>query len=812
METDITQPPLDPLTERELGILRHVADGLTDREIAQELFLSVNTIKWHNKQIYRKLDVGSRYQAVAKAKEFGLLDPQPDLSADQRPESKHNLPAPVTSFIGRERELTEVKRLLETARLVTLTGPGGIGKTRLALEAASQQIQTFTDGVTFVPLAPLRSIEAIVPTLAKSLDLSFFDAEDPKTRLLAYFRDKHILLVLDNLEHLLDGASLFSEVLQAAPRVKIIATSREKLNLLGETAFSTPGLDFPGLEVVEDALEYSSVNLFVQSAKRARSDFEPSLDDVRDIARICQLVQGMPLALVLAAAWVSTLTCRDIAAEIERGLDILEVELRDLPERQRSIRAVFDHSWNLTPAEERGVYERLSVFRGGFTREAAEYVTGASLKSLSALVDKSLIWLDASGRYEIHELLRQYAEENLINTPGAQEQTSALHCAYYAEFMYQREKDLIEREMGTHEEIEKEIGNVRASWSWAIMQGNLEALDRQRKSLFQFYETRSWYQEGLDSFARAVEAIAPASHIEEEEAVLAGLLLHQSYFSTRLGDYGNSIVLLQKSVGLLRELGDRDELADALTVLAATEFYLGNYEDADRLLRECLLIREESGKLWELAWTSYWLGRVNNAQSKYEEAEHILQDVIAIHGQIGERLDRADAQIVLGLVMSKRGNYEEAIRLQEEALATAMELGNPHRAAWALLGLGKVELARDEFQQARSHFHEALQIALDMPSVRLTLDSLAGIGELLVHEEEVERAVELLSLIYNHPSSEHETRLQAEHLLGELGFELGSDVSKADAAGRAIALDIAIESVYALPQFSRLRTGKERSR
>ena len=303
------------------------------------------------------------------------------------------LPRPPTPLIGREPELATLNRLLcdPQCRLLTLAGPGGIGKTRLALELASTQRAQFPDGVFFVPLVSLSLPEFIAPAIRSALGLSSSSPLDPKEQLLNHLRQKSLLLVLDNLEHLLEGVGLLAELLEQAPGVKLLVTSRERLNMQGEWLFDLQGLPVPPLDQVDRAEEYSAVALFVQSARRAQVGFELSAEERPWVARICQLVEGMPLAIELAAAWVRLLSCREIAQEIERNLDFLSTSARDLPERHRSMRAVFDHSWQMLSAEEQRVLRALSVFRGGFLREAAEQVTGASLSLLSALVTRSLV-------------------------------------------------------------------------------------------------------------------------------------------------------------------------------------------------------------------------------------------------------------------------------------------------------------------------------------------------------------------------------------------------------------------------------------
>jgi predicted ATPase/DNA-binding CsgD family transcriptional regulator len=369
----------------------------------------------------------------------------------------HNLPTQTVPFIGREVELAQLAALLgdPNIRLVTVLGPGGIGKTRLALEAAAVQLKDFAQGAHFISLAPLRDAEHLVPTMAQAIGYPFQRGKrEPKGQLLDYLSEQQVLLVMDNFDHLLEGAGLVSEILQVAPGAKVLATTREPLNLQEEVRFRIGGLDFPGWEVLKDAIdlqshtdlsawvEYSAIHLFVLSAQRILPGYAPGASDLKDIARICQLVEGMPLAILLAAVWVEILSVQEIANEIDQSLDLLEAEMRDAPARHRSVRAMFDSTWNRVTDAERDVLMKLSVFRGGFTRDAVQKVTGAELQTLKMLVDKSLLRRDHdTGRYEMHELLRQYAETQLKASNRADAARDA-HCEYYLVTLHQREATL----------------------------------------------------------------------------------------------------------------------------------------------------------------------------------------------------------------------------------------------------------------------------------------------------------------------------------------------------------------------------------
>jgi predicted ATPase/DNA-binding CsgD family transcriptional regulator len=409
--TDLQRLP-EPLSERELEILKCLVEGLSNREIASRLHLAYQTVKGYNSEIFGKLDVKNRKDAVERARTLGLLERDPGA---KQPAGNHNLPESVTHFVGRKQEIQDLLQLLGVAdnRLVTILAPGGMGKTRLSIEVARTQIRRFSDGVYFVPLAPLSSPYDIVTTIAENIGLVFHGNKAPAHQLIDFLSDREMLLVLDNFEHLMEGSELVSDMIQATPDIQFVVTSRERLNLHGETVYRLRGMGFPTWETPDDTLEYDSVKLFLQSAKRVRADFELRTNDLDFLARICRLTAGMPLGIELAAGWVDVLTLEQITNEIQRGIDILATDLRDVPERHRSLHATFEQTWRRLTSEEQTVFARLSVFRGGFTLEPAGAVASANLWQLRKLAQKSLIQIETNDRYSIHELLRQYGESKL---------------------------------------------------------------------------------------------------------------------------------------------------------------------------------------------------------------------------------------------------------------------------------------------------------------------------------------------------------------------------------------------------------------
>ncbi|MGQ0601189.1 MAG: BTAD domain-containing putative transcriptional regulator, partial [Anaerolineales bacterium] len=438
---------------------------------------------WHeaaHRQLMRALAArGLRAEALAQletcrrvlADELGV-EPAPEtlalgnqIRAGPPPAARlHGFPAPPTNFVGREQDVAAVVGQVcddPDCRLLTLVGPGGIGKTRLALQAAAASLHGFPHGIYFVPLAPVTQPANIAAAIAHALNFRFRGQAEPLSQLLQHLRDREILLVMDNFEHLLAGAGLLSDILETAPAVRCLVTSREPLRLRWEWLFEVEGLATPGDGRAVEIENYSAVQLFVQVARQKQSRFRLDESTRPHVARLCRLVQGMPLGIELAAAWVRSLSTAEIVARIERSLDFLAAPMRDAPERHQSLRAVFTQSWDMLTETEQTIFERLAVFQGGFVRAAAERVAGASLLALAALVDKSLVRLSPSARYEIHEVLRQFALEQLHRSAPEAEQTTAEHCAYYAAFLQQREARLkAGQQKETLAEIEAEMENV----------------------------------------------------------------------------------------------------------------------------------------------------------------------------------------------------------------------------------------------------------------------------------------------------------------------------------------------------------------
>jgi predicted ATPase/DNA-binding CsgD family transcriptional regulator len=387
--------PLDPLNEREYEILKMLADGLTNKQIGDKLFLAVATIRWYLRSIYPKLDVKNRTQAAIRARQMASAAP------------KHNLRCYGSPFVGRDTEIEDIHAMLRAKhiRLITIVGAGGMGKTRLSVEVGYQEVEQFADGVYFVSLSGITSADDIFPAIADVIYKSM-----PGVGLVPYLADKQMLIILDNFEHLAVGVHKLEQLLQGARKVKFIITSRSALNLSSEYRCYLEGVDFPQQDS-PDIHSYSAIQLFVEQARRFQPDFDLQANS-HDVIDICQSVYGMPLAIELAATWLNKLSCATIAHEIKTNLSFFHWDV-DVEERHRSLRKLFDYSWNLLEESERRVLRRLSMFRGEFGYAAAVQAAGVDYVMLANLIEKSFLHQTSAGVYRFHDLLRQYAEEHL---------------------------------------------------------------------------------------------------------------------------------------------------------------------------------------------------------------------------------------------------------------------------------------------------------------------------------------------------------------------------------------------------------------
>jgi predicted ATPase/DNA-binding CsgD family transcriptional regulator len=638
------------------------------------------------------------------------------------------LPPQITPFVGREREIAEVTGMLEKpeCRLITLLGPGGIGKTRLAIACASNQRGHAQHQVYFVSLAPLRSADNILGTLADALSFKLYVNNDPKAQLFAYLADKCMLVIFDNFEHVLDGREFVSELLYMAPQLKIMTTSREALNLREEWIWEVPGLDVPDSDQPHEINHYSAVELFVQSARRASNTFDFEAEQA-SILRICQLAEGLPLAIELAASWLRVLTCEEIAEEMQHGVNFLVTTLRNLPARHQSMRAVFNHSWRLLSEEERLVFERLSVFRGGFRREAAAQIANASLQILGALVDKSLLKRSSSGRYFMHELLRQYGEEQLESS-GRSKVTAAAHSHYYAAFLQQRIDDLKgRRQVEAIREIEADFENVRMGWNWASAHGDADVIEMALEGLDLFCTLRDFDRERAALLLYAQQCLVPPPEVIPHR--VWGRLLART-----AGNSPDMKAQLDTALTLARHYGDQQEIAYCLSQLSLVAYAAQEFAQVKELLDHSFAIYRETD--------AYRAGTVIFQLTTQDNHADIgvfrdrAKEGVRLTRELGDVVDMAMFIGALGMAEAELGRFDEAEKLLHERIRVCKEIGKPSGIALSLAHLSRlVYFVQGDFAKCRRVAEEALTLSINVNNLNgrgwalTALSLLAGVEE-----------------------------------------------------------------------------------
>ncbi len=680
-----------------------------------------------------------------------------------------NLPVPTTPFINRAGELSAIAAVLRdpTCRLLTLVGAGGVGKTRLALEAAVDASPRFRDGVYFVPLQDISTPAYLPGSVAEALRFPIYEAGDPKQQLINYLRDKQLLLLADNFEHVLDGATLIGDILANAPGVQILATSREALNLQEEWIHPVEGMTYPAsieeLQRDERAVEdYSAIQLFAQTARRQRADFS-LIEELDGVIAICNLVEGIPLALELAAGWVRAFSCREIAQEIERNLDFLETPARNVPSRHRSMRVVLEQTWSALTAAEQDVFKRLSVFRGGLTRAAAEAVAGASPRLLTALVSKSLLRHTRNEHYDLHELLRQFGAEQLALTLEEQHDAARRHCAFYMDLLRQRWARLGGSEQKRSlEEIEAEIDNIRLAWRWAADHSQTALLDGALDSLWFFYDTRSWYQEGERAFAHAAAALGIDTPPEQHTVLLGRVIARQASMLYSLNQPQRALELLQHSLEIFERHGERFAAAFSLCRLGEVEQRLG-LPDTEAHFREARALYVEMGDRWWAAFCTYWVSHYAKRESG-EDAVQMLLECLAAYEEMGNTWGLCLTYESLAWHAADAGDNEHAKEYGRRSLMYCDDIRLIWGKVLVLTCMGLAHFGFGEYDEALECLRRALRLGVENQLYPYLLTTLVIRARLMRRAGRIDQAVECLSLVLHHPMN-WEVRLEAKGLL-----------------------------------------------
>lgn len=725
----------------------------------------------------------------------------------------HNLPSLLTPFLGREAELVDViDRLRDPGcRLLTLVGPGGVGKTRLAIQAA-QTILTdhgvekdYSDGVYFVRLASVENPELdvskhvsdeynpVAATIADAFDLSLTDPDAPVSRLLNYMREKRMLLLIDNFEHLLAYADYLAILLAAAPGVKMLVTSRVRLNLRGEQLFMVDGLPFPE-EASDQASweDYSAIQLFLQTARSVNPGFVVTSDEITAVNRICQLVDGLPLGIELAATWVRVLSCVDIHQELVKNLRFLNVSMRDVPERHRSLWAVITYSWNMLSAQQHQILRQLSVFRGGFTREAAAFVAEASLSDLSGLVDFSFIRSSNNRpdfRFEMLEIIRLYVAEQLQQKPAEGTAVFNRHCDYYLNFVQSYSEKLQNSDQRVAlDALSVEMENIRVAWRWAVLQQDEKQLAKGLPGLFDYYDMRSRFQEGLDAFQRAVDAVKVIELKSVEVKILLGkLLARQGWFCFHVAKFTEAKDFLEQSVAMLRPLPDPYALIFSLNYRGAVYFHLemieaakasceearqlsqnvedgygagialnilsqiayreGDYDMAQLRGQESLAIVTKLDNPWSKAYSLSNLAQVAFACEDYEEVKKLSQTILSIREEMGDLRGMAMSLALLAHTAVAQHEFEEASDLYQRSLDIYREIGNQKGIVSSLIGLANTAEQQGNFGIATVNYTDALKRAIKINNLPELKEIGEGLLETIRAQGDIDKAQQLEKLM-----------------------------------------------------------------
>ena len=759
---------LDAVTDLPFGArLRRLreAAGLTQEELAARAGLSRNAVGALERGL-RKRPYPHTVRSLARA--LGLSEEEraallsavtkegsPDVSLVPSPATESNLPKPSTSLLGRERELVEIRTFLQEARLLTLTGTGGVGKTRLAVETAQNVAQLFSDGAVFVALAPLGDPNFVLPTIAQSLGLRESGGRTPRETLHTYLREKQLLLVLDNFEHVLKAAPEVAQLIEACPRLSVFATSRAPLRVRGEQEYPVPPLALPASTIAPSAEELvgsASGRLFVERAREASPTFELTPHNSGAVAAICWRLAGLPLALELAAAQIRFLDPQALLSRLDQALSA--VGARDLPQRQRTMWATLDWSHELLSVEERVLFRRLSVFVGGFSLEAAEAVgveSGASggilaeevLGTLGRLVEQSLVTATADEkggglRYWMLEPVRQYASEQLEES-GEAEETKRRHYAHYLAFA--EEADLIYGLLtGTKltgaegeawmDRIEREHDDLRAALGWAKERGDLEAGLRLAGSLCWFWWMRGYFREGrlwTEDFLKRAERGGP----EVVDEARAKALLGAGMLSFGYGDLLGSTRFLEEGLATYRGLGNEAGTAATVAMLGYLRRAQGDDDRAEELSEEGLRLSRYLGDNRSAAVSLSTLGHIARHRGDLALAADLFREALALWKKLEDRRGVAYSLCNLGVAALERGEAGHALELHEESLGLYEALQDKAGQAFALINLGDVARTLGDEGRAVSLYDEALALHRELGNDRgisRVLERLGALG------------------------------------------------------------------------------------
>ena len=674
--------------------------------------------------------------------------------------STYNVPIPLTPLIGREREVAAVSDLLKRpeVRLVTLLGPGGVGKTHLGLQIASDLLYDFIDGVCFVPLASIRDPDLVVPAIAQELGLKESEDEALLDLLKAFLRHRHLLLILDNFEQVVPAAPRLSELLAACPRLTVLATSRAVLHIRGEREFPVSPLALPDLKhasTSETLAQNPSVALFRERAQAARPDFQITDANALTIAEICVQLEGLPLAIELAAARVKLLSPKALLERLEHRLSVLTSGTQDTPARQQTLHATIEWSDRLLDAREQEIFRRFSIFSGA-TLQAVEAVctvpgvgnsAGQALDDVASLIDKSLLQATDQGggelRFTMLEVIREYGMERLASR-GEEQATRQAHALYYMKLAEEAAQEIRgPRQAAWLERLEREHDNLRAALHWSLAEAKdgedgeagkaeqrLEIALRLCRALIGFWQIHGHYSEGRSILELALAASGGMkTHLRAEALSDAAMLVNIQ------GDTERAAVLAEESLTLYRELGDQEGIALALYQLGHVAWLKGDFARAATLLNESLELSRALSDTISVAYALYSLAGLANIRGQYARGVALFEDALALFRQEGNKRGVALALLQLAdLLFTSQGDATRIRSLLEEGLALCREIGDKDGLALYHYFSGQVALSQGDVSTARSLLEESLALYREMGDRQRIARALIVLAKLETHQ------------------------------------------------------------------------------
>lgn len=683
---------------------------------------------------------------------------------------RHNLPAQPNALVGRSADVQRVVGLLgQHKRIVTIVGAGGMGKTRLAIAAATQLADQFLDGVAYVDLTTLSNADSLSSVILQTLRQIGIEIKKEETisadqYLVQAVADRNVLLVLDNMEHLLSGIPLLLTLLQKAPRFQLLVTSRERLNVRWETLVEIDGL--PSADAFD---------LFVQAAKRQRPKFVVTPENKLCIEKICKLTVGMPLAIELAAVWTRLRTCREIALAISDNLDFLSSQQRDLPDRHRSVRAVFEHSWGSLSTEEQKILSRMTLFRGGFSADSAYKIANATWARLAPLVDKSLLQQrlynkDSTPqvRYDMHPLLRQFSAEKLQDQAVAER-----HAAYFTDFIDSRSTQIQQGGVVALNDVQREMGNIRTAWQYSIDHQTVELVARMVIPLGYFLDMRCRWAETITLYYQlldSIDGIDPTILF-----IRAAALATVGNAHTRLMRFYDAEVTLSESLALFQRLEHTDGITFCLFALARAAQHSGDIEGAWKLYQQSHDLAHEIGDLLGMGRANINRADIAFSTGDYSAGEAFARQALSQFNQFGDQRGIAVALLNLGRGDIVHNRLAKAIRRTEQSASLAKEVGATQVRGQALCVMGQAQFYGGDHIAAESTLREALSLFSGIGADASVVQTWSLLARLAVAQDNTDEAKTLTNRVKR--LSQHldyaEGNVWGQSLTGELALADG---------------------------------------